>query len=143
MNNNDIGGKEVFGIVTAIFIGLLFIIGVIWGMVALYNVYSVWSGKKAGEAQLAEASYNRQIAVKEAEAKSAAATELAKAEIIRAKGVAKANKIIGQSLNNNESYLTYLWVQSLESKQNKVIYVPTEANLPILEASRLKKGTKK
>jgi len=129
--NNLLVGLSIVGL--AIFV-TLFIWGIVWG----YASYNVWSSKKAGEAQLAQATYNRQIAVKEADAKAAAATELAKAEVIRAQGVAKANKIIGQSLNHNESYLTYLWIQNLESQHNKVIYVPTEANLPILEAGRLK-----
>ncbi len=120
--------------VAVIAIGLM-----IWGAMAVSRVYNVWAYKKAGEAQLAEATYSRQIAVKEADAKASAAVELAKAEIIRARGVAQANKIIGQSLNHNESYLRYLWIQTLESQHNKVIYVPTEANLPILEAGRLSK----
>jgi len=51
-------------------------------------------------------------------------------------GVAAANKIIGDSLHNNEDYLRYLFVNGLEHTSNQVIYVPTEANLPILEASR-------
>ena len=122
-----------------IFLALLFLIGIGWGVNATSKIYNVWSYGKAGEAQLAKANYNRQIAVKEADAKAAAATELAKAEIIRARGVATANKIIGQSLNQNESYLTYLWIQSLDSKYNKVIYVPVKGNLPILEAGRLLK----
>lgn len=118
---------------------LVVLIAVLWGVAATYQVYNVWSSKKSGEAQLAEASFSRQIAVKEADAKAAAAVELAKAEVIRAHGVAQANKIIGDSLNHNESYLRYLWIQTLDSQNNKVIYVPTEANLPILEATRLHK----
>ena len=55
----------------------------------------------------------------------------------RAKGVAEANKIIGESLNGNEAYLHYLWLHGLETGNNDVIYVPTEANLPIMEAGRL------
>ncbi len=31
----------------------------------------------------------------------------------------------------------YLWINGLELNKNAVIYVPTEANLPILEAGRL------
>jgi len=51
--------------------------------------------------------------------------------------VAKANKIIGDSLKDNESYLRYLWINGLSEKDNNtVIYVPTEANLPILEAGK-------
>lgn len=61
---------------------------------------------------------------------------LAEAEIIRAKGVAEANRIIGDSLKNNEAYLRYLWIRNLEDGPNQIIYVPTEANLPLLESSR-------
>ena len=61
---------------------------------------------------------------------------LAQAEITRAKGVAQANKIIGDSLKENEAYLRYLWINGLESNNPTVIYVPTEAGLPILEAGR-------
>jgi len=64
------------------------------------------------------------------------AKNLAKAEIERAKGVAEANKIIGESLKGNEAYLRYLWIQSLSDGHSETIYVPTEANLPVLEATR-------
>jgi regulator of protease activity HflC (stomatin/prohibitin superfamily) len=97
----------------------------------------VWQQGLAGEAELKRASQNRQIAVQEAEAKHEAAKALAQAEIERAKGVAEANRIIGESLHGNEDYLRYLWVQGLEHAETSVIYVPTEANLPLLEATRL------
>jgi hypothetical protein len=54
----------------------------------------------------------------------------------RARGVAEANKIIGESLKGNEAYLRWQWIQNLESGSNSVIYVPTEAGLPILEAGQ-------
>lgn len=101
--------------------------------------YDVYAKRLSGEAQLAEAESNRKIAIKEAEAKKEAAQALADAEIIRARGVAEANKIIGDSLKENEGYLRYLYIQSLseaDDKGNKVIYIPTEAGLPILEAGR-------
>ncbi len=98
----------------------------------------VWSAGLTGQAELAQADYNRRIVVQEAIAKHKAAIELAKAEIERAKGVAQANAIIGKSLEKNESYLRYLWIQNLANEKNQVIYVPTEGNLPLLEASRLK-----
>ena len=59
----------------------------------------------------------------------------AQSEIERAKGVAEANKIIGNSLKGNESYLRYLWIQNIDNP-NETIYVPTEAGLPILEAGK-------
>lgn len=104
------------------------------------NHYWLWSARMTGEQGLARAEGNRQIAILEAKAKRDSALALSEAEIIRAEGVAKANIIIGNSLKNNESYLRYLWVNGLEHTANKVIYIPTEANLPILEANRLKKN---
>jgi hypothetical protein len=82
------------------------------------------------------------VAVVEAQAKFDAASKLAEAEVARARGVAQANQIIGDSLKGNEAYLRYLWINNLDGKGDKqVIYVPTEAGLPILEAGRLKAAT--
>ena len=58
----------------------------------------------------------------------------AEIEVARAEGVAKANLVIAQSLTSN--YLKYLWTKGMQSSQMQVVYVPTEANLPILEAKR-------
>lgn len=113
---------------------LILVIGGFWGVGALNRVYNVWAERKAGEAELARAESNRQIKVLEAKAQEDSAKYLAQAEIARAEGVAKANIIIGDSLKGNEGYLRYLWISGLSENQNKVIYVPTEANLPILEA---------
>ena len=98
--------------------------------------YRVWQRELAGQAELKQAEWNRQIRIREAEAEREAAVALAGAEIERAKGVAEANRIIGESLEGNESYLHYLWVQGLQDGSSEVIYVPTEAGLPILEAGR-------
>jgi len=102
-------------------------------------LYNVWQQGKAGESELRRAEQNRQVAVQEALAKKESAVLLADAEVSRAEGAAKANKILGESLKNNEVYLWYLWIQALEQTKDQVIYVPTEANLPILEAGRLHK----
>ncbi len=99
--------------------------------------YNVWHAQKAGEAELAQADQNRQIQIAQSRAKAEAARFEAEAEVARAEGVAKANKIIGDSLQGNEAYLRYLWINGLENSRNAVVYVPTEANLPILEAGRL------
>ena len=63
----------------------------------------------------------------------------AEIEVARAEGIAKSNVIIANSVT--EPYLRYQWVQALKGNGNnlQVIYVPTEANLPIIEASRLAK----
>ena len=98
--------------------------------------YTGWSAQMQGEAEYAQAEQNRRITVLEAEAKLDAAKSLAAAEVERAKGVAQANEIIGRSLKDNEAYLRWQWIQNLESGNNSVIYVPTEAGLPILEAGK-------
>ena len=114
------------------------ILTVILGGVALAMVgcpsYAVYSARKSGEAEFAQAQQNRQIAVQEAQAKYESADFEAKAEVRRAEGVAKANQIIGNSLKDNEAYLRYLFVNNLAGTKDQVIYVPTEAGLPILEA---------
>lgn len=99
--------------------------------------WGVYQAEMTGLSKQKEAEYGRRALVSEALAKRDSATHLAQAEIIRARGVAEANRIIGSSLHNNESYLRYLWIHNLEAEGNRVIYVPTEANLPILESRRL------
>lgn len=98
--------------------------------------YKVWQQNKAGEAELARAEQNRQIAIQEAKAKEESAKSLANAEIIRAQGIAEANRIIGDSLKNNDAYIHYLWVEALRETKNAVVYIPTEAGIPITEAGR-------
>ncbi len=100
--------------------------------------YQVYQQQLEGEAELAKANYSKKVQIQDAEAKFESAKSLANAEIERAKGVAKANEIIGSSLKNNEEYLRYLWIHQLSEGKNDVIYVPTEANLPILEAGKRK-----
>lgn len=100
--------------------------------------YNVWEQGLRGEAALKRAQQERQIAVATAEAKRDAAVSLAEAEITRASGVAKANKIIGDSLRDNEAYLRYLWIDNIAERKGDTIYIPTEAGLPILEAARLR-----
>ena len=118
----------IIGIISA---GIILIAGF-----AAYPKYRVWSATMQGEAEYAQAEQNRRIAVLEAESKLEAAKSLAAAEVERAKGVAEANAIIGQSLKDNESYLRWLWIENLDKGGNSVIYVPTEAGLPILEAGK-------
>lgn len=99
-----------------------------------YPLYSVYSQRKAGEAMLAHAQSSREVAVAEAKAKMEAAAMLAQADTIRAHGISRSNQIIGQSLTS--AYLHWFWIDNID-KSNNVIYVPTEGNLPIMEAGRM------
>src|SRR3989338_2356729 len=113
-------------------VGIAVIGGLMWGL-PKYNVYR---RELSGMSQLKEAEWNRKIAIQEAEARLGSSKLDAQAEIERAKGVAEANVIVGDSLKGDEAYLRYLWIQGLNDGSSEVIYVPTEANLPILEATR-------
>ncbi len=104
-----------------------------------YPQYSVYEQRLQGEAELAKATYSKQAKVQEALAAKDSAEYLAEAEITRAKGVAAANKIVADGLGGPEGYLRYLYIQSLQDTKNQVIYLPTEAGLPVLEANRLKR----
>lgn len=107
------------------------------GCVAMvYPPMTVTLAEIEGQAELAQANFNRQIKVREAEAEKESAALKAESEVLRAEGVAKANQIIGESLKGHESYLKYLWIQTLHEKGNEVIYVPTENNFPLMEAGR-------
>ena len=117
-------------------IAILFIVplsGVLWGCPA-YNVYSK---EQSGRAALAEAQSSRQIAVLEARARLESAKMLADAEVVRAEGAARANRILQNSLGGPDGYLRYLQIQAIDAKDPSIIYVPTEGGLPLLESSRL------
>lgn len=106
----------------------------------IYPPVKTYVAEYQGKAELAHAEYSRQVQIQDAKGKEEAAKHLALAEVTRAEGVAKANQIIGESLKNNEAYLRWLYIEGLKEKQGQeIIYVPTEAGLPILEANRLKK----
>lgn len=131
---NDSGATAFLWIIL-IFVVMFFVGGCCY----VVPQYSVYHQRLEGEAELAKAESSRRIAILEAKAKEESSQYLAEAEVKRAKGVAEANKIIGDSLKDNEGYLRYLYINELsESKDRTVIYIPTEAGMPILESSRLK-----
>ncbi len=121
------------GGVIAIFVALLLCATV--GLVGCPK-YNVYSSRMEGEALLAHAQASKEVAVAEAKAKMESSSLLAQADTIRAHGVARSNEIIGASLRDNEAYLHWLWIDNIEKNPQAVIYVPTEANLPILEAGK-------
>lgn len=131
---------------TLLAVGIGVVFSVLFGLMAGYASIRGYLQESRGKADLREAEWNRQIAVEEARALNDAATlqaearikqetANAEAEIIRARGVAEANKVVAEGLEGNEAYLQYLWIQKLNN-QGQVIYVPTEAGLPILEAGK-------
>lgn len=107
---------------------------IIFGSI-LYAIpkYKVWAMEMHGKAQFAEAEQNRKIRIEEAKANLEAEKLNAQAEIERAKGAAEAIKIENGQLTT--TYIQYLWVRQQSNNQiEKIVYIPTEASMPILEA---------
>ena len=112
---------------------ILLIIGWAWGG----PKYNVWRQEMRGKAEFAQAEQNRRIKVEEAKANLDAEKLNAEAEVARAKGAAEAIAIENGSLT--PTYIQYLWVRQQNANvNNKIIYIPTEAGLPVLEAGRMR-----
>lgn len=117
-------------IIIVLGIALCFLIG----MIGL-PLYNVWQQEMSGKAEFAKAEQNRRIKIEEAKANLEAEKLNAQAEIERAKGAAEAIKIENGSIT--PTYIQYLWVRQQNAQtNNKIIYIPTEAGLPILEAGK-------
>ena len=117
-------------------IGAIVAVALVLGAIFGWPQYRVYQQRLSGEAALAEAQSSRQVAVLEARARLESAKALADAEVIRAEGAAKANRILQDSLGGPNGYLRYLQIQALESSKAQLIYVPTEAGLPVTESRR-------
>ena len=115
-------------------IGLIILV-IIAAIMFGYPRYKVWQQEMDGKAEFAKAEQNRKIKIEEARANLEAEKLNAQAEIERAKGAAKAIEIENGSIT--PTYIQYLWVrQQADLGDKTVIYIPTEGNLPILEAGR-------
>ena len=108
------------------------LIGLTLGVMFGWPRYRVWQKEMQGRAAFAEAEQNRQILIEEAKANLEAQKLNAQAEIERAKGMAKSIEIENGKLS--ELYIQYLWVRNIDKMDGDKIYIPTEANMPILEA---------
>lgn len=118
-------------------IGLIILV-IIAAIMFGYPRYKVWQQEMDGKAEFAKAEQNRKIKIEEARANLEAEKLNAQAEIERAKGAAKAIEIENGSIT--PTYIQYLWVrQQADLGDKTVIYIPTEGNLPILEAGRTAK----
>ena len=117
---------------------ILAVIGAVVVLASLFFIipwYNVWQQEMSGKAEFAKAEQNRKIKIEEAKANLEAEKLNAQAEIERAKGAAEAIRIENGSLT--PTYIQYLWVRQQSNLNDKtVVYIPTEGNLPILEANR-------
>lgn len=127
---------------TALFliaVGAVVIIGgSVLGSLAFGPTYAVYKQRLQGQADLAQAEAESRVRVLNAHANLDAAKLDAQSEVERAKGIALAIKEVESSLGGPEGYLRWKYIHMLEEGtcDNQIIYIPTEAGLPILEASR-------
>ena len=124
-----------YKIATLLVVALFLIKGCVGGCMYVRPKYNVWKQEMEGKAEFAKAEQNRRIKIEEAKANLEAEKLNAQAEIERAKGAAEAIRIENGSIT--PTYIQYLWVRQQNAQtNNKIIYIPTEAGLPILEAGR-------
>lgn len=118
-----------------VFGAILLFWAVVFSMFVFLPRYNVWRSELKGKAEFVRAEQNRQIKIEEAKANLEAEKLNAKAEVERAKGAAEAIKIENGQLTT--TYIQYLWVRQQSNNQiQKIVYIPTEASMPILEAKK-------
>ncbi len=120
---------------TTIVISALVVIVFVAGLLAGIPQYRVWSKGLAGQAQLREAEYSRQVLIEEARAEMEAAKLLREAEVERAWGAAEAMEIIKKEIDDN--YLIYLSIQAqkkmADSPNHTTVYIPVgEMGIPLI-----------
>lgn len=125
------GSLELW-MVLILIVGIILLVAIFWA----YPVYNVWASRKAGEADLAQANFEQQIQIAEAQGRYNAAETNKKAAIIEAEAVAAQITTIGEHLKQHDLYLRWQWIEMMKHRDGETIYVPTEANLPVLEATR-------
>jgi regulator of protease activity HflC (stomatin/prohibitin superfamily) len=109
---------------------VVFVLSAFLGCLFGYPHYKVWSAGMAGRASLMQAEQERKIQI-----------EQAKAELESAKLRAEAISIVGKASKEFPEYRTQEFIgafaEAIKSdKVEQIIYVPTEANIPIVEARR-------
>jgi regulator of protease activity HflC (stomatin/prohibitin superfamily) len=137
MDNAVVGSITVGNILMAV--GGLAVIIIGWVLVG-YPRWNVWASHQQGLADLQQAKNEQQIQIAQAQSRLDAAHINKKAAIIEAEAVAEQIQAIGAQLTTHDLYLRWQWIKMMEDTHqdanNSIIYVPTEANLPILEARR-------
>lgn len=125
--------KSSTRIVLFTILGIILLGGITAGLMIGIPKYNVWQQEMVGKSEFAKAEQNRRIKIEEAKANLEAEKLNAQAEIERAKGAAEAIKIENGQLTT--TYIQYLWVRQQNGNDiEKIVYIPTEASMPILEA---------
>lgn len=112
---------------------LIFVVGILFVLSLMFGLphYNVWEQNMDGLARLAKAEQTKQILVTQATAEKEAA-----------KMTAEAISIVGEAAKKYPEYRDQEFIRSFASALengniHQIIYVPTEAGIPITEAGRI------
>lgn len=99
-------------------------------MLVVMPFYRVWSQEMRGKAALAEATQSKMIQIEQARAEKESA-------LLRSEAIAIMGKTAKKYPEYREQEFIGAFGEALrEGTINQIIYVPTEANLPVLEAGK-------
>ena len=117
-------------VVSLSIVGTFFLLFLIAGTMYGCPKYNVWQQGLAGEAQLNKAEQTRKILIEQAKAEKESA-------VYRAEAIG----ILGKAAKEYPEYRLQeflgAFAEALQSETiDQIIYVPTEANIPIMEAAR-------
>ena len=127
--------EELTGKVIGIIVGVVvFVMVLIFALMVGYRYYSVWSMEMQGKAKLAEATQSRQIQIEQARSEREAAA-------LRAEAIAIVSKAAKEFPEYRLQEFLGAFAEALkEGNINQIMYVPTEANIPITEATRVRQA---
>jgi len=115
-----------------VFIGILaaLAIAVLVMAMAVLPFYKVWSQEMRGKAALAEATQSKMIQIEQARAEKESA-------LLRSEAIAIMGKTAKEYPEYREQEFIGAFGEALREGQiNQIIYVPTESNIPVLEAGK-------
>lgn len=131
LDRYESGTKQRHRIIFWTFTSLALFVAIVIGGMYGFPKYSVWQKGLAGQASLKRAEQEKLIMI-----------ETAKAELEASKHRAEAIAVMGAKAKEFPEYRHQEFIGAFaDALQNgsiaKIIYVPTEANIPIVEAGRM------
>ena len=127
----------ILSLVFAIGFGALVLFSIGWG----WAHFRLWKAEYVGQALEIEKEYRGKAILAEAEYAKRARIEQAKAEFESAQLTADAIEIVGKAAQSYPEYRQQEFFLALgealqEGRINQIMYIPTEAGMPITEAGR-------
>ena len=110
------------------------LVALIFAIVAVSTTFDVWRREKAGTARLRQAEQERRILVVQAQAEAEAA-------VLRARAIETVGAAAQRFPEYREQEFMGAFAEAIQTNRNlQLVYVPTEAAIPIVEAGRRGEG---